>query len=136
MAKDRQEQMAAMRVLLADDTPGVRFALRKLLLRLPGIEVVGEVVDAPGLLDDVEQSCPDLVLLDWELPGLGHVEFMDVIRSCCPRLLVVALSSQFEAPQAALSLGMDAFVSKFHPPEKLLAAIEDCRSEWRSRAES
>jgi DNA-binding NarL/FixJ family response regulator len=58
-----------MRILLADDQPKVRFALRVLLERQPGLKVVGEAADADDLLAQMETACPDLVLLAWELPG-------------------------------------------------------------------
>ena len=58
-----------MQILLADNQPKVRFGLRVLLERQPGLQVVGEAADAKDLLAQVEADCPDLVLLDWELSG-------------------------------------------------------------------
>ena len=58
-----------MQILLADNQPKVRFGLRVLLERQPGLQVVGEAADAEDLLAQVEADCPDLVLLDWELSG-------------------------------------------------------------------
>ena len=116
-----------MRVLLADDQTRVRSALRLLLEQEPGLSVVGEAAEAEDLLAQVEATQPDLVLLDWELPGLRTDDWLSVIRALCPQLKVIALSGQPEARRAALSAGADAFVSKGEPPERLLAAVEDCR---------
>jgi DNA-binding NarL/FixJ family response regulator len=116
-----------MRVLLADDQTKVRSALRLLLEQEPGLSVVGEAVEAEDLLAQVEATQPDLVLLDWELPGLRTDDRLSVLRALCPQLKVIALSGQPEARRAALSAGADAFVSKGEPPERLLAAVEDCR---------
>lgn len=113
-----------MRVLLADDQPHVRFALRVLLERQPGVVVVGEAIDTIDLLAQVEANHPDLVLLGWELPGLATEGALSSLRLICPELLVIALSSRSEARRAALSAGADAFVSKGDPPERLLGAIE------------
>ncbi len=115
-----------MRVLLADDQSKVRSALRLLLEQQPGIQVLGEAVDTTGLLDWVTVTCPDVVLLDWELPGLGVDRLLPTLRDLCPRLKVIALSGRQEARQAALDAGVDAFVSKGDPPERLLAAVNDC----------
>jgi DNA-binding NarL/FixJ family response regulator len=116
-----------MDVLLADDQPKVRSALRLLLEHEPEIDVLGEAVNATGLLDWVKAASPDLVLLDWELPGFDpHV--LHELRQLCPSADVIALSGQPEARQAALSAGADGFVSKGDPPERLLAAI-DARNE-------
>ena len=116
-----------MRVLLADDQTKVRSALRLLLEQEPGLSVVGEAAEAEDLLVQVEVTQPDLVLLDWELPGLRTDDRLSVLRALCPQLKVIALSGQPEARRAALSAGADAFVSKGEPPERLLAALEDCR---------
>lgn len=115
-----------MRILLADDQPKVRFALRVLLERQPGLKVVGEAVDAENLLVRAEATHPDLVLLGWELPGLAAVDSLSALRKICPELFVIALSGRPEARRAALAAGADAFVSKTDPPERLLAAIKDC----------
>ena len=115
-----------MRVLLADDQSKVRSALRLLLEQQPGTQVLGEAVDTTGLLDWVTVTCPDVVLLDWELPGLGVDRLLPTLRELCPCLKVIALSGRPEARQAALDAGVDAFVSKGDPPERLLAAVNDC----------
>ena len=118
-----------MRILLADDQPNVRFAMRVLLQRQPGVKVTGEAVDAQDLLARIEVTCPDVVLLDWELPGLEGVELVLRLRAVCPELSIVALSGRPEARQHAQAVGVDAFVSKVDPPERLLAAIDGCSAK-------
>jgi DNA-binding NarL/FixJ family response regulator len=116
-----------MNILLADDQPKVRSALKFLLEQDPRLKVVGEVAEAKELLLAVRTSCPDVVLLDWELPGLSASCTLDALRACA-RLAVVALSGRPEARQAALAAGADAFVSKGEPPENLLTALDDLNS--------
>ena len=115
-----------MRVLLADDQSKVRSALRLLLEQEPELDVVGKATDADELVAQVGTVCPDIVLLDWELPGLPRHDVLSVLHARCPRLKVIALSGRPEARQAALDAGADAFVSKGDPPEQLLAAVNDC----------
>ena len=115
-----------MRVLLADDQSKVRSALRLLLEQEPELSGVSEATDADELLAQVGTVCPDIVLLDWELPGLPRHDALSALRARCPRLKVIALSGRPEARQAALAVGADAFVSKGEPPERLLAAVNDC----------
>jgi len=112
-----------MRVLLADDESKVRSALRLLLEQKPGLSVVGEATEAGEVLEQVQAACPDLLLLDWELPGQQAADLLPAIRRCCPHLLVIALSGRPEARQAALAAGADAFVSKGDPPDRLLATV-------------
>ena len=128
-----------MRILLADDQAHVRFALRVLFEREPGLEVVGEVVDAADLLAQLRRVSPDAVLLDWELPGLAMIGTLSALRDDTPGLIVIALSGKPEACRAALESGADAFVSKADPPERLLTVIEQCGerrgAEWHRHAE-
>lgn len=125
-----------MRILLADGQPQVRFGLRVLLERQLGFEVVGEAVNVADMLAQMETNCPDLVLLDWELPGLAAVDSLSTLRQVCPSLLVTVLSGRMGTRRAALAAGADAFVSKSDPPERLLAAINDCRRRYRRRSGS
>ena len=124
-----------MHILLADDRPKVRFALRVLLEQQPGLKVVGEAADAEALLALAKEACPDLVLLGWEWPGLRAGDLLSALREVCPDLFVIALSGRPEARRAALAAGADAFVSKTDLPERLLAAIADCcRQQQRQSA--
>lgn len=113
----------SMRVLIADDVPSVQVGLRVLLEQQPGIEVVGEVVDALELLACAQTACPDLLLLGWELPGLVAANLLPALQSICPGLCVIVLSTRSEARSVALNAGADAFVSKTALPEGLLATI-------------
>jgi DNA-binding NarL/FixJ family response regulator len=116
-----------MHILLADDQPSVRFALRVLLEQQHALHIAGEALDAADLLTQVRATHPDLVLLGWELPGLKAKGLITALRQAQPGLFIIALSGHFEARHAALAAGADAFVSKGDPPDKLLAAIAVCQ---------
>jgi DNA-binding response OmpR family regulator len=87
-----------------------------------------EAANAEALLIQTEATRPDLILLDWELPGLAAVGSLSALRRMRPTLSVIALSGRARVRRAALAAGADAFVSKTDLPERLLAAIDDC---WR-----
>lgn len=117
-----------MHILLADRQPKVRYALRVLLERQPGVVIVGEAVNADDLISQARAKRPDLVLLDWDLPGLTPTGSLSFLRKICPEMSVIALSGHAEARQGALGAGADAFASKVDPPERLLATIRECAS--------
>lgn len=116
-----------MRVLIADDQPEVRSALRLLLEQEGEIAVVGEAGGAGSLLQTVQSLCPDVVLLDWELPGQDSALLLGELRHVCPRVRAVALSGRPEARGRALAAGAFAFASKGDPPERLIAILSTCR---------
>jgi DNA-binding NarL/FixJ family response regulator len=112
-----------MHILLADKQAEVRSALRFLLGQELGMSVVGEVAEASALLTQAAAVQPDVVLLDWELPGLLATNLLSALHSGGRLTIVIALSGRPEARRAALDAGVDAFVSKGDPPERLLAIL-------------
>lgn len=112
-----------MRVLLADDQAHIRSSLQMLLRQEQGMTVVGQVGEAIDMVVQIGLTHPDLILLDWELPGLPDIGSMPGLRSVYPNLLVIVLSGRPEAKREALAGGADAFVSKADPPEQLLTTL-------------
>jgi DNA-binding NarL/FixJ family response regulator len=126
-----------MRILVADDESNVRLALQALLERQPGLEIMGGVGNARALLSQVKAACPDLVILDWELPDSTAGTLLSELDEVCPGLAVIALSGRPEKHHEALAAGADAFVSKVDSAEKLLAALQSVqRATVRERSPS
>ena len=121
-----------MHVVLADDQEKVRSALFLLSEQGPCFQIVAEAADATGLLRAVSDKAPDLVLLDWELPGLSASQLLRLLRYERPMLQVIAMSSRPEARRESLDAGVQAFVSKNEPPERLLALMRDFCKESSS----
>jgi DNA-binding NarL/FixJ family response regulator len=115
-----------VRILLADGKPRVRSALKLLLEQDGAMTVSAEVAKAGELANQLNVSCPDAILLDCDLPGLRVSECLPQLRSLCPHVRVVAMCSRPEMQRAALSAGVDAFVCKTEPPERLLAVLRVC----------
>ena len=63
-----------LRVLIADDQPLMRSALRNCLTREPDIEVVAEAANGRQAVDLARQLGPDVALLDVRMPVLDGVE--------------------------------------------------------------
>jgi DNA-binding NarL/FixJ family response regulator len=113
-----------MHVLVADGHTQVRWALRTAIKEAFNLVVIDEAQDAHALLDQARILEPDLVLLEWELPGLPvGPALVAALRALTPGCRVVVLSRLPEARQAALAAGADLFVSKSAAPQQLLAAL-------------
>ncbi|MGD9047405.1 MAG: response regulator transcription factor [Anaerolineae bacterium] len=111
-----------MRVMLADSHTRIRWALRTVIEEEPGLNLVGEVSEARELLLQAQSLQPDLILLEWELPGRANGFFTE-LRALDPAPFVIVLSSQPELREAVLASGAEAFVSKADAPEQLLATL-------------
>ena len=117
-----------MRVLIADDEEMVRSALKLILEQDGAYQITGEVESIASLVAQIDAQHPDLLVLDWELPGLGGKNlFLHGLRERWHELRILVLSGNPHSRKLALALGVDAFVSKTEPPERLLESIQKIR---------
>lgn len=72
-------------VLLVDDQPGVRRGLRMRLAVEPDLRVVGEAEDGEAAVALAAALCPDVVLMDVEMPRLDGIAATTAVRSVAPR---------------------------------------------------
>jgi DNA-binding NarL/FixJ family response regulator len=114
-----------MNVLLADDHAQVRWALRTFLQEQLGFTVVGEVADSETLLVEVPMLRPDLILLDWELPGRPAEEILDALHRQGGSCKIVVVSQRQECQEAALQAGADAFLCKTAQPGQVLRVLRE-----------
>ena len=117
-----------MRIILADHHAQPCWALKTLLNEQPEFEIIGEAVDADGLLALAEKHLPDLVLVDSELPGLYIEDLITRLHALEPPPIVVVMSSEFENSRKLLKAGADAFVSKGDEPDWLLETLQKFES--------
>ena len=112
------------RILIADDDAQVRTAVSRLLS--PFCDVLGSVDDIRALLDDVVKLRPDVVLLDFSLPGgLTGPEACQRLKREAPEVHVVALTGRDEAHlrKSAYEAGASGFVWKMQAATDLLPTI-------------
>ena len=102
-----------VRVLVVDDQPIVRSAMRVLIDAAGEFEAVGEATSGNEALSAVEQLDPDLVLLDVRMPDMDGIEAASRIQATHRRTVVVLMSSDPRAaPRASIA-------AEFVPKERL-----------------
>jgi DNA-binding NarL/FixJ family response regulator len=112
------------RILLADDNPDLRSALRLLLETRLTLELIVEARDMEHVLAQVEDSRPHCIILDWELPGRPTRERVSVLRALVPNLKVIAISARPESSRTALADGADEFIYKSEAPLMILDKLQ------------
>ena len=120
------------RILVADNDVRVRSALRTLLSQERGQIVIQESSDLGSLAIQIKEFQPDLILLDWELPGRPAAALLFALHGLCYHPKVIVLSRRPESEEAALAAGADAFVSKGDPPDQLLRVLRSVVEEMRA----
>jgi len=88
---------APARVLLVEDTQVFREALELLLGLRPDIEVVASIGDGSEAVAAAREHEPDVVLMDYRLPGIDGVQATAALRTACPDVAVVCLTASANA---------------------------------------
>ena len=112
-----------MRILLADAQTRVRSALRLLLENELDECDIDEAAAADEVRRLVSTVRPDVLLLDWNLPGFSGAGFIAGLKDECPHTAVIVMDSRPLVGEAALGAGADGFISKNDPPEQVTAVI-------------
>jgi DNA-binding NarL/FixJ family response regulator len=116
---------APVRVALVEDNDVFREAL-ELLLTLGGeIEIVASEPDGDGIVERCQEVAPDVLLVDYRLPGLDGVQVTRLVRERCPEVAVVALTAAAETREreALIEAGASACIGKDEPLDRIVDAV-------------
>jgi DNA-binding NarL/FixJ family response regulator len=117
--------MSAVRVVLADDHPMVRYGITAVLADAPEVEVVAEASDGATLIEAVKQHHPDVVVTDLDMPGMSGAEATKQLRALEPDLavLVLTLHDDDESLFSALRAGARGYLLKGADRAELVRGI-------------
>ena len=121
-------RFADTQALIVDDDPGVR-KLVKILLTSMGVGTIWEAKDGLAGLDIVRRTAPDVIILDWEMPGVQGPNFMRLLRSPdtfpYPAVPVIMLTAhgEYSRVKEAISVGVNEFLLKPVSSKDLLARL-------------
>ena len=82
-----------IRLMIIDDHEMVREGLKAMLVTEPDFQIVGDAADARQALSMIEQSRPDIILLDVRLPGMSGTELCHIISERYPDSAVIILTT-------------------------------------------
>ena len=110
-----------MKVLIADDHPMVRDALKRTLLLVEPTAQVVEAADFAGVLLQMQSGLPQLALLDLHMPGMERVDGLRRLRLMFPGVPMVVASGEDDPAviRATLAAGAVGFLPKSEAPEVL-----------------
>ncbi|UVC31451.1 response regulator transcription factor [Pantoea sp. SOD02] len=113
------------KVIIVDDHPVIRFAV-KMLLERNEMEVVAETNNGVDAIQKTRECLPDLVLLDIGLPKIDGFQVLERLRTLNLPLKILVLTSQSSShfAQRCKQAGADGFVTKSDDMSELLDAIK------------
>jgi len=114
-----------LRVLLVEDNEVYRSTLTLLLHGRDGIEVVGEVAEGNMVAAAVAELAPDVVVMDYRLPGLQGDEVTAAVLATNPGVAVVCLTAEATPEECArvLAAGASALLEKGCSTAEIVEAI-------------
>jgi len=109
-------------VLIVDDYPAVRSAIRAGLERYSGFVVCGEAADGADAIEKATKLKPDFILLDLSMPRMNGMEAASILKRLMPNVVIVAFSMYAELLGRSLpsTLGIDAVIDKLAGIEKVV----------------
>ncbi len=116
-----------IRVLLADDHVVVRAGIRQFLEQSPGIQVVAEAANGKEACALIQESHPDVAVLDIQMPEMSGIEVTRWMRSQRMTTGVLVLTAFDDEPyvKAVLQAGANGYVLKTAEPQELVQAVHD-----------
>ena len=114
-----------VRVVLVEDNEVFREALETLLALRPGVEIVASLADGSEAVSVCSTLEPDVVLLDYRLPGLDGVEITSAVRHACPEVAIVCLTAEVtpREAEALLAAGAKECVLKDASLDEIVEAV-------------
>jgi DNA-binding NarL/FixJ family response regulator len=126
---ERNSNMAPYKIVLADDHILVRQGIKKIIQEDVDMMVVGEAADGLELLEILEKTTPNLVILDISMPRLRGLAAAEKIKQRYPgiKILILSMHRSREYLHQALAIGVDGYLLKEDADVGLFAAIETVR---------
>lgn len=107
-------KLMPLRILIADDSRAVRHSLHGLLEQHPGWEVCAEAVDGADAVHKAQECAPDIILLDFFMPGMTGVDAARVLGRVLPSvpILLVTIYVTSELVKQAKAAGIKGAAPK------------------------
>jgi DNA-binding NarL/FixJ family response regulator len=115
--------LAKVRILLADDHPGLPEMEERLLE--PEFEIVGKVRDGKALFEEAMRLKPDIIVTDITMPILNGIAAVERLKesNCKSQIIFLTVHSGLDFVEKCLSTGAVGYVSKSRMATELMPAI-------------
>ena len=123
----RRSKLGSIKVVLVEDEILVRSLIKTLLESTGNIDVIGEAVNGEEAVQLVKKKCPEVVVLDINLTGIGAIEATRLLRRVDDSIRLLALSPNVDpsVPMRLLEMGVDGVITKSSTPEEFVEAVRE-----------
>ncbi|MBL0926726.1 MAG: response regulator [Phycisphaerales bacterium] len=115
-----------MKILLIDDSKTMR-NIQKGILTQMGHSPIEEAVDGLDAMSKVGSFCPELILVDWNMPNMDGLTFVKQYRAKGHRTPIIMVTTEAEKSRVieAIKAGVNNYVVKPFTPDILSQRIEE-----------
>ena len=117
--------MTDIRVAVADDHPVVLAGIKSLLQTAPEITIIGEATTGKAAIELIQQTLPDIAIIDISLPDISGLDIARRIAETCPAVKLLALTVHEDRAyvQLLLQAGIKGYMLKRSAAEDLVRAV-------------
>jgi DNA-binding NarL/FixJ family response regulator len=114
-------------IALVEDDELLRETVAEILAASPKWSLTGTYADAEAALDGMKTACPEVVLMDIQLPGMSGIECVTKLKELHPeaQVLMVTVYDNNDRIFNALAAGASGYLLKRDAPAKLLDALDE-----------
>ena len=122
-----------IKILLADDHAIFRAGIRRLVEEAGDMLVVAEAADGREAIQKVQDTMPDVAVIDISMPGLDGLEVISQLSFSHPKLPVLVLTMHEEEQYVVrtITAGAKGYITKRSVPEQLVQAIRKVHAGGR-----
>jgi len=121
--------MPPIAVAIIDDDRALLDSLNRIIDGAEGFRCAGAFSSVEDAVPELPRLCPDVLLLDIQLPGVSGDEALDPLRRLCPsmQILMLTVFSDRAKVFASICNGAHGYLLKSTPPARILDAIRAAR---------
>ena len=119
--------MKDLRVTIFEDNRNLRDGLKQLIGGSPGFICAGAFANCSNLVNDIENTSPDVILMDIEMPGMNGIEAVKVVKSQFPnvKIMMETIFDDNDKIFQSICNGAEGYILKNTPPVQILTAIKE-----------
>ncbi len=117
------------RIMLADDHVLIRHGIKNIIAQNPGMEIIAEVSDGDDLLDALNKTPADLLILDISMPRTSGIDLTEVVKARFPsmKVLILTMHKNQRYLHRAISAGADGYLVKSDSGREIMSAVDKIR---------
>jgi DNA-binding NarL/FixJ family response regulator len=119
--------MKDLRVTIFEDNRILREGLTQLIGGSPGFICAGAFANCSNLVNDIENTSPDVILMDIEMPGMNGIEAVKIVKKQFPnvKIMMETIFDENDKIFQSICNGAEGYILKNTPPVQILTAIKE-----------